>query len=394
MCDQIARAAADPTIPAANRREFLKVLGTTAAAAGLVAATAGPAWAGNGSSGGRHRGRTRLVLLGTAGGPTVQDGRQAGISTAIVYGDRVYLVDLGIGSLLQLRRWQTSAAGATAPSALSGVRGIFFTHMHSDHLADWPATWVTGPSNALGRSGPPIEVFGPGERGTLPRVNPPGRAEPAVVAPERPVPGIRGTTESLTRTWANDLNDRIRDSAFAHPDLLFHVQDIDLTGIWTPDPAGVPPRLSASIPVWQDGDVRVTATLVDHHPTAPAFAYRFDTPDGSITVSGDTTVSANLIDLARGTDHLVHEVIDPAFADRLAATLPPQQGAALKAHLLEAHTTIEQVGRDVAQPAGAKNLVLTHLVPSNTPKSRWQAARKGYSGKLIVGEDLTEISLG
>ena len=144
--------------------------------------------------------------------------------------------------------------------------------------------------------------------------------------------------------------------------------------------------------MWKDGDVTVTATLVDHHPTAPAFGFRFDTPDGSITISGDTTVSQNLIDLARDTDYLVHEVIDPAFADRLAATLPPEQATALKTHLLGAHTTIEQVGRDVAEQAGAKNLVLTHQVPGNNPKSVWQAARTGYSGRLIVGEDLMELS--
>ncbi|MWA16159.1 hypothetical protein [Streptomyces sp. BA2] len=41
----------------------------------------------------------------------------------------------------------------------------------------------------------------------------------------------------------------------------------------------------------------MTATLVDHHPAAPAFAYRFDTPNGSVVFSGDTGVSDNLIDL-------------------------------------------------------------------------------------------------
>ncbi len=59
--------------------------------------------------------------------------------------------------------------------------------------------------------------------------------------------------------------------------------------------------------------MKITATLVDHHPKAPAFAYRFDTPDGSIVVSGDTTVNPNLIDLAHNADYLVHEVIDPGL---------------------------------------------------------------------------------
>ena len=138
----------------------------------------------------------------------------------------------------------------------------------------------------------------------------------------------------------------------------------------------------------------MSATLVDHHPTAPAFGFRFDTPDGSVTISGDTGVSQNLIDLAQGTDYLVHEVIDPAWVERLTATLPPEVGGPLGEHLLESHTTIEQVGRDVAEKAGVKNLVLTHLLPGDNPKGRWQPARHGYSGRLVVGEDLMELRVG
>ncbi len=186
----------------------------------------------------------------------------------------------------------------------------------------------------------------------------------------------------------------LRDSGLPRPESLFHVQDIPLGDRWIIDPEGVPPRLDAPIPVWTDDDVTVTATLVDHHPTAPAFAFRFDTPDGSITLSGDTAVSENLIDLARDTDYLVHEVIDPEFVDRVAATLPPETAGPTREHLLAAHTTIEQVGRDVAERAGARNLVLSHLVPGTNPRSRWAQARRGYSGRLIVGEDLMELGLG
>ncbi|MFD1211414.1 MBL fold metallo-hydrolase [Arthrobacter sp. GCM10027362] len=105
-------------------------------------------------------------------------------------------------------------------------------------------------------------------------------------------------------------------------------------------------------------------------------------------------MSANLIDLARGCDYLVHEVIDPQFAEKLTAGLPPEIGGPLKQHLLQSHTTIEQVGRDVADPAGAKNLVLSHLVPSNNSVHGWRQARKGYSGKLIIGEDLMQLGPG
>jgi len=395
MCDVIARVAGDPSLPEANRRQFLKVLGTAVTAGGLLAAGAGSAQAHPSGSGGHTaRGDTKLILLGTSGGPLFIQGDHFGISTAVVYKDAVYLVDMGLGALLRLR--QSSASGELGlATALTKVRGIFFTHMHSDHLTDWPAAWAIGGGNASGRpaSAGPIEVFGPGNRGTLPRVFPPGRPAPPLFNPADPTPGISGMSGYLTQAWANDLNDRARDSNAPRPESLFHVQDIPLDGIWSPDPEGVPPRLSSPIQVWTDGDVRVTATLVDHRPTAPAFGYRFDTPDGSVTISGDTTVSQNLIDLARDTDYLVHEVIDPEYVDRLVATLPPEVGGPARQHLLESHTTIEQVGRDVAEPAGARNLVLTHLAPGNNPEGRWRQAERGYSGRLIVGRDLLELAI-
>ncbi|QXQ10177.1 MBL fold metallo-hydrolase [Paeniglutamicibacter sp. Y32M11] len=338
--------------------------------------------------------RTRVVLLGTAGGPAIVENSRCGISTAVLYGDRVYLVDLGHASH---NRMIDAGLASETPGAgsFARVRGIFFTHLHSDHTVEWPAVYATGAQNVVGRTWEdPIRVFGPGDRGTLPRLNPPGRKAPEVFGPESPTPGIVGTTALLRQAFAADFNDRMRDSNFGNPDATFEIQDIDLDGVWDIDPDGVPPRLDKPLEIWQDGDVKITATLVDHHPTAPAFAYRFDTPDGSVVVSGDTNVSANLIDLARGCDVLVHEVIDPAYVDRVAANLPEEAREPLKKHLLESHTTIEQVGRDVAEKAGAKTLVLSHLVPGNNPVESWQRAQEGYSGKLIVGTDLRQVPVG
>lgn len=346
------------------------------------------------SDGGGGNTRTSLVLLGTAGGPTVLTDERFGVATAVTYEDRVYLVDLGHGSHMNLIRAGLGGEGFGGTS-MARIRGIFFTHLHSDHIVEWPAVYATAGMNSVGRTiDGPIEVFGPGDRGSLVRVFPPNRAEPPVFNPDDPTPGISGMTSYLRQAFAADFNDRARDSNFESPDATFNVQDLDISSLWTVDPEGVPPRLTAPIEVWEDGDVKITATLVDHRPTAPAFAYRFDTPDGSVVISGDTGVSANLIELAQGCDYLVHEVIDPQFAEDLAAVLPPEIAPAVKEHLLISHTTIEQVGRDVAEPAGAKNLVLSHLVPGNNPDSRWEEARKGYSGNLIVGKDLMRFGMG
>jgi len=42
-----------------------------------------------------------------------------------------------------------------------------------------------------------------------------------------------------------------------------------------------------------DDDVKMTAALVEHPPVIPAFAYRFDTADRSIVISGDSAPSDN-----------------------------------------------------------------------------------------------------
>lgn len=395
MCDVIGKALTQ--VPAASRRNFLRGAGAVAVAGGLVGATGPAATAaapgGKGSSGQRHR--TRVVLLGTAGGPAVLSGDRYGVSTAVVYEDRAYVVDLGHGSHMRLHGAGLGEEDALGGTSLAKVRGIFFTHLHSDHIVEWPAVYATGPLNVMGPTfTDPIQVFGPGDRGTMVRVFPPGRPAPEVYNPSDPTPGIEGMTGYLRQAFAADFNDRARDSNFVGPDAIFDVHDIDLTGVWDVDPEGIPPRLTTPISVWQDGDVTVTATLVDHHPTAPAFAYRFDTPDGSVVVSGDTGVSENLIDLANGCDYLVHEVIDVQYVEDLTATMPPEIGGPLKEHLLVSHTSTEQVGRDVAEVAGAKNLVLNHFVPGNNPVHRWRQAQKGYSGNLIVGEDLMQLGVG
>ncbi len=376
------------------------LLGAGAAAGGLTVLGLGASSAratqtaeGTGTRAEASRHRTRVVLVGTGGGPVLRNPNVAGISTAVAYGDRIYIVDLGHGAVQQYAR---SGLYDPARSPYDNLRGIFFTHMHSDHITEWPSLYMTSVMNTTSIPDPfQVQVFGPGDRDTLPRVYPPGRAAPAVVNPQRPMPGITGMTEYLRQAVAADLNDRMRDNNAHDTRRLFATRDLDISRYWVVDPEGIPPRLPAGtrLPVWQDGDVTVTATLVDHRPTAPAFGYRFDTPDGSIVISGDTAPSENLIDLASGADYLLHEVIDEDYVASLGGSLDPAQRQALQQHLLSSHTTIEQVGQ-VAERAQVRNLVLTHLVPATNDRRRWMAAQQGFSGRLVVGRDQLQLGVG
>jgi ribonuclease BN (tRNA processing enzyme) len=145
-------------------------------------------------------------------------------------------------------------------------------------------------------------------------------------------------------------------------------------------------------PVMADDNLKVTATLVDHPPVVPAFAYRFDAADRSIVISGDTAPSRSLVKLAAGADVLVHSVMYPPAIDRLVARVP--NAAALKASILAHQTSAEDAGR-IAQDAGVKTLVLSHFVPPDDPAvtdAMWlEAAGRHFPGTVTVGKDLLEI---
>jgi len=143
--------------------------------------------------------------------------------------------------------------------------------------------------------------------------------------------------------------------------------------------------------VTEEGDLRVTAILVDHAPVFPAFAYRFDGPAGSIVISGDTAPSPNLVTLARGADILVHEVYDDTRGFDDEDTWEAQQRLD---HLITSHTPLSQVGK-VAADADVGRLVLTHFVPGDDelPDAHWKAGVTSFDGEVVVGRDLLELRL-
>jgi ribonuclease BN (tRNA processing enzyme) len=351
-------------------------------------AAAGPA----GSSSSAADFRTRLVLLGTAAGRTWWGGSERkGISTAVVVENSVYLVDFGEG---WARRYLQAGLGRQEEfHGLERLEAAFVTHLHSDHIVDYPNILTFGSSDGLANRPKPLQVFGPGPRPSLVPLGNSDAPEPPVLNASNPTPGLRDTTEYLYQAFANDLNDNMRDSLKPDPHSLITVHDIELpVGVAVDPNIDVAPRMSP-FPVFEDERVRVSATLVDHAPVFPAFAFRFDTADGSVVVSGDTNACDNLVELARGADMLVHEVIDIAWVKGLFPDPPsPAQQAKIE-HLVNSHTPIEDVGK-VAERAGVRTLVLTHLAPADNPPERWLEAKNDFSGEILVGEDLMELGVG
>jgi ribonuclease BN (tRNA processing enzyme) len=335
----------------------------------------------------------RLVLLGTAGGsPYWTNSDRAGIASAVVVGDRYYLVDAGREVVRQLAAAGLGNHRSDTDGPLDALRAVFLTHLHSDHVVDLNNVLSAGLYNGLARADRPVPIFGPGNRGAVPPVFG-DRPAPPVTAPANPTPGTAQMVDLMVATFATDYNDRAFDGGSPTPAELFHGVDVPIPARYGADPNGDPhPRMSP-VPFHEDDRVRVSATLVQHAPMFPALAYRFDTDAGSVVFSGDTGPSENLVELASGADVLVHEAIDTEWVAQL---LPPPRTPAqegLFRHLLGAHTAVEQIA-SIACAAGVDTLVLTHLVPGNSPQERWRRARGGFPGRFIVGEDLTVVDIG
>lgn len=339
--------------------------------------------------------KNRLVLLGTSGGPPWwNDSDREGISSAVVVGDKFYLVDAGDGVGKQIKKAKLGTWDKDMQGPLDALVAVFLTHLHSDHISDLYNILGTGLQNGVAIPDRILEIFGPGNRGELP-VSFKGRRIPSdqVVNPKNPTPGTRETIEAMISTFATDFNDRIIDSGYPPPRDFFVGRDIQLPSGLIDDPNGDPHPRMRPVDVFEDDRVKVTATLVQHAPVFPAFAFRFDTDSGSVTFSGDTGPSENLVELANGSDILVHEAI---AAQWVAKRHPEPRDEAAEAeyqHLVGAHTTIEDVG-DIAERASVKKLVLNHLVPGKWPIEEWEKAGKSFSGELIVGEDFDSIAIG
>jgi len=322
-----------PCTPPLTRRRFLRA----GAAAISALPLSGAASFGQTPDDSRPPGRaSRLLLLGTAGGPTPKPNRAAPAQVVVV-GGASYVVDCGNGVARQM---------VLADLALGSIRSVFLTHHHSDHVADYGNLLLLGWASDLASR---VDTYGP-----------PPLAE-------------------MTRLFLalNDVDIRTRIVDEGRPPLESLISAHEVSG------AGM---------VMQDENVRVTAAVVDHPPMTPAFAYRFDCPDRSIVISGDTTPSTALVELARGADVLVHEVMHVPSIESLTAREP--NAKRLRAHLLASHTTTEQVGR-LATEAEVDTLVLSHFVPGGHPflaDDVWyDAVRPHFSGNLIVGRDLLEI---
>ncbi|MFW5470204.1 MBL fold metallo-hydrolase [Knoellia sp. CPCC 206435] len=393
--EAVPHQTARPDQPARGlaRRALLHGGLGAASAFGLTVAATSPARAATtGSRQVRGNARTKAVLVGTAGGPIWrQAAGRRGICTVVEVDGARYLVDAGHGAAAGLFE-AGMIGGADGKNDLTAFRAGFLTHLHSDHVTDLSTFLVQGfIAGGLGTNGAPFRLLGPGDRGALPSVFPPSRPTPDVFNPSDPTPGTASMVGHLLRAFGTDINDRIFDAGSPLIDRVVQAEDIVLpTGLIVGHDG--PPPAMRPFRIHEDDRVEVLATLVDHGQMTPSYAYRFNSAHGSVVISGDTTLSPNLLELADGCDVLLHEVID---YDTIVASidgLPVSEEIkeAFRNHMFGAHTTEAQLG-ELIRSIDVKTLVLHHVVPGDIANGGWGRVsnRLGRIGRtaVVAGED-------
>ena len=240
----------------------------------------------------------QTIILGS--GSPLPDPDRAGPATLVRTEIGDLLFDCGRGVLMR---------AAAAASAAGALRGLFLTHLHSDHTTDLndviTSRWVTSFQPH------PLLVFGPA--GTT---------------------GLLRATEAMLEL---DIGYRMAH----HADLQWRP-----TAQVTETDRGV---------VLAEGSVRVTAGPTDHAPVRPTVGYRVDEGGASVVIAGDTVPCPGLDELCAGADMLVHTVIR---RDLIAPIGLPRL-----TDVLDYHSSVEDAAQTAAR-AGVGTLVLTHLVPS------------------------------
>jgi ribonuclease BN (tRNA processing enzyme) len=313
----------------------------TAAAAPLVAQTAATKTAAELAQAALNDAKgTKLVLLGTGGGPLPGRTRHM-TSHVMLRNGAAYVLDCGLGVTDQFAR---------TGIPFGALRSIFITHHHPDHNIEYGPLLVIGWVQGMRLD---VRAFGP--------------------------PPIKQMTEDFLRAyqatigfWADDFKMK--------PLAMIDVGEVSAAGLVT-----------------EDDNVKVSAIIVEHPPVKPALGYRFDFPDRSIAFSGDTTPLEAVAKMAEGADVLVHEAmyvpaVESYMRDQIARGRPVKLEDFM-AHMKADHTPVEDVGR-IAQDAGVKILVLSHLTPAidSISDDTWRTlAAKHFKGEIIVGRDLMVV---
>ncbi len=289
------------------------------------------------------------VMLCGAGSP-LPDINRSGPCVAVQAGSHLYVVDAGTNGARNLGRFFVDAGR---------VEAVLLTHAHSDHIDGLGELgmlrWLNSGSDT------PLPVHGP--------------------------PVVEEVVAGFNRAYAPDVGYRE-----AHQGGDFN--PISGSGMEA-FPFPLPEEGELRTVLETDDGVRVSAFLVDHRPVTEAVGYRIDYGGRSVSISGDTVKSANLVEQSRGADLLVHEALDVKLTNRIADAAEAagnHRVAKMTRDVASCHTTPVEAAESAAE-AGAGHLLYYHIAPQlpNAALERifLQGVEDVYDGEVTLGTDGT-----
>ena len=270
----------------------------------------------------------KIVTVGTsAPRHFVRNGRMCS-STIVDMGEYKALFDCGPGTVVNLLK------GDLEPW---GIDYLFFTHHHYDHYSDYASFHLVRWDQGVGRAGK-LNVYGP---------SPTEQHTELLFGPE----GVLGNDIAARTKWHGHL--------WAYED----------TGGKLPRR---PPEIEAhdllpEMTIEFDGFSVTTGLGVHAQPWVDSLAYRVDSDEGSVVITGDTAKAPTLVHLAKDVDVLVGWTSTPIEHAYSAA--------------------------EIAEEAGAKKLVISHVGADNWNAEIEKNAKEAFSGPVIMAEDLMEITV-
>jgi len=284
-----------------------------------------------------------IVFLGT--GSPLPSADRCGAGNVVAAAGQNVLVDCGWGAARRLM-----PAGVMPGSIDTAI----FTHMHTDHMTDFPdflfLRWTGGAER-------PLRVFGP--------------------------EGTREMVDGFLMALRRDIGFRLAHHGDKlHPDgIKVEVEEV---------PCSKTPEHFLDV-----GGIQFESFEVDHFPVVPAFGYRVTYDGRAVVLSGDTSFCESLLGAAQGADMLVCEALNTGMLEQRVAALR-QMGMARQADLFEDipsyHSGTMEIAK-LARDAGVGEVVLSHIIPPiSNDAGQVEAFMRGmsdsYAGSIRVARDM------
>ena len=246
----------------------------------------------------------------------INDPNRAEACILVQAGDQIFIFDTGNGSAQNLHNWNMP---------WNRLEGIFYTHLHSDHISDiadfHQGTWINGQRSSKQK------VFGP--------------------------EGVQLLTDGIELAYTKDYFFRNEH----HGDVI---APLNIVGFDTH-------TVNLNNPVLIDNeDLKITAYSVSHDPVDPALGYRIDYKGRSISISGDTIYDQNLVNNSKDADVLFHESMSLEILDLINANAKATGNMVAEivtVDILDYHTPILEVVK-AAKDANVRHLVFYHHLPA------------------------------